>query len=281
MVPTIDPSLQRVIPKVAHSPSLLAVDAGVTSGSGPTNPIEERGIRSWGTGESVPHEDCEVLQVKFDLVDANRNFSHQALQILQPHILIRVISSPHTLDTSSITNLLQIMDSSTTKGILNAKIHAGSVNTPLRRLLRKGRVSAILNRTTYDSTYIIQTRDMNPIITIIVASPRNTGSPRSLPGPVRSGLDDSTIPIEEVERGRVCELRDHEGTLKTGELGLSTGFGGLRKGGVNVIIIMGARVLEDGLEVGRERHGVKGGVEVRREERERRVKGRTTERSHL
>ena len=130
------------------------------------------------------------------------------------------------------------MDSSTPEGMLNAKIHAGSMNTPLRWLLSKSRVSAILNRTTYDSTYIIQTRDMNPVITITVANPRNNGSPRCLPSPARSGADDSTIPIEEVEGGRVCELRDYKGTVKAGEFGLSTGFGGLREGGVNVIIIM-------------------------------------------
>ena len=51
-------------------------------------------------------------------------------------------------------------------------------------------------------------------------------------------------------------------------LTLSTGFGGLREGGVNVIIIVVARVLEEGLEIGRERHRVKGGVSVGREERE-------------
>ena len=50
-----------------------------------------------------------------------------------------------------------------------------------------------------------------------------------------------------------------EGTVEAGELGLSTGFGGLREGGVNVIIIVIPRVLKDGLEVGRKRHGVKGG----------------------
>ena len=52
-----------------------------------------------------------------------------------------------------------------------------------------------------------------------------------------SGTDNSTISIKEVEGGRVCELRDHEGTVEAGEFGLSTGFRGLRKGGVDVIII--------------------------------------------
>ena len=161
------------------------------------------------------------------------------------------------------------MDSSTTNGMLNAKIHAGSVNTPLRWLLSKGRVSVILNRTTYDSTYIIQTRNINPVITLTVVSPRYNGSLRCLPSPAGSGTDDSTIPIEEVERGRVCELRDHEGTVEAGEFGLSTGFGGLRKGGVNVIIIVVARVLEEGLEVGQKRHRAKGskGEEGRKGER--------------
>ena len=259
----------------------LAIDVGVASGSGPTNPIEERGIRSWRAGKGVAGEDCKVLQVKLNLVNPDGNLSHQSIQILQPYILIRVISTPQTLDTSSITYVLQIMDSSTTKGMLNAKIHAGSVYTPLRWLLSKGRVSAILNQTTYDSTYIIQTRNENPVITLTVARPRYNRSPRCLPGPTGSGTDNSTISIEEVEGGRVCKLRDHEGMVEAGEFGLSTGFGGLRKGGVNVIIVLIAQVLEEGLEVGRERHRVRGGVSVRREEKERRVKERTKKGSHL
>ena len=148
------------------------------------------------------------------------------------------------------------MNSSTPEGMLNPKIHAGSVDAPLRRLLSKGRVSAILNRTTYDSTYIFQTRDMNPIITIIVAKPRHHSSPRCLPSPAGSNTKDPTISIEWVEGSRVDKLRDHEGTVKTGESGLSTGFGGLRVGGVYVIIIMIPGVLEERLEVGRERHVV-------------------------
>ena len=146
------------------------------------------------------------------------------------------------------------MNSSTPEGMLNPKVHTGSVDVPLRRLLSKGRVSAILNRTTYDSTYIVQTREMNPIITIVVAIPRYHGSPRCLPGPAGSGLKDATISIEEVEGSRVGELRNHGGTVETSESGLSTGFGGLRVGGVYVIIIMVAGVLEEGLEVGGERH---------------------------
>ena len=69
VVPTIDPSLQRVIPEVAHGPSLLTVDAGVASGSGPTNPIEDRGIRSWWSSKGVPCEKGEILHVKLDLID--------------------------------------------------------------------------------------------------------------------------------------------------------------------------------------------------------------------
>ena len=148
------------------------------------------------------------------------------------------------------------MNSSTPERVLNPKIHTGSVNAPLRRLLSKGRVSAILNRTTYDSTYIIQTRDMNPIITIIVAIPRHHGSPRCLPSPAGSGLKESTIPIEEVEGRRIGELRDHGGTVETGDSGLSTGFGGLRVGGIYVIIIMIPGMLEERLEIGGERHRV-------------------------
>ena len=256
MVPTIDPSLQRVIAEVAHGPTFLTVEAGVASGSGPTNPIEDRGIRSWGAGEGVPCERGESLHVKLNLINTNRDLSHQLLQVPQLHILVRVIPTPHALNTSSITNLLQITDSSTPEGMLNAKIHAGRVNTPLRWLLSKGRVSAILNQTTYDSTYIVQTREMNPIITIMVAKPQHNGSPRCLPSPAGSGTKNSTISIEEVEGGRVGELRDHEGTVKTGESGLSTGFRGLRVGGVHVIIVMIAGMLEERLEVGRERHVV-------------------------
>ena len=63
--------------------------------------------------------------------------SHQSVPILQLHINIRVLSNPQTLNISSITNALQIMNSSSTKGMLNAKIHAGSIYSPLRELLKK------------------------------------------------------------------------------------------------------------------------------------------------
>ena len=115
---------------------------------------------------------------------------------------------------------------------------------------------------------------MNPIITIIVMKPRHHGSSRCLPSPAGSSTKDPTISIEEVEGGGIGELRDHEGTVKTGESGLSAGFRGLGIGGVYVIIVMVAGVLEERLEVGRERH-------VGMEERERRVKERTSEGSHL
>ena len=75
---------------------------------------------------------------------------------------------------------------------------------------------------------------------------------------MRGYLDKNPVAIKEVKGGGVRELRDHEGTVEAGEFGLSTGFRGLREGGVNVIIIMFPRVLKDGLEVGRERHRVKG-----------------------
>ena len=91
---------------------------------------------------------------------------------------------------------------------------------------------------------------MNPVITLTVASPQNSGSPRGLPSPTGGGTDNSAISIEEVEGGRVCELGDHEGTVEAGEFGLSTGFRGVREGGVNVIIVAVARELKDGLEVG-------------------------------
>ena len=67
---------------------------------------------------------------------------------------------------------------------------------------------------------------------------------------MRGCLDKNPIAIKEVAGGGVRELRDHEGTVEAGEFGLSTGFGGLREGGVNVIIVVVARMLEDGLEVG-------------------------------
>ena len=126
-----------VVPKVAHGPSLLVVDIGVARGRGPTNPTEERGIRPWGAGKEVPRLDCKILQVKHNLVNPNRNLSHQALQILQLHINIRVLSCPQTFDISVIMYLLQIMHSSSPKGMLNTKSHTGIMCGPLRELLEK------------------------------------------------------------------------------------------------------------------------------------------------
>ena len=71
---------------------------------------------------------------------------------------------------------------------------------------------------------------------------------------VRGCLDKNPVTIKEVEGGGVQEFRDNEGKVEAGEFGLSTGFGGLREGGIYVIIIMVAGMLEDGLEVGGERH---------------------------
>ena len=132
---TLNSSGEGIVAKVTHSPSFLSFDVRVASGSGPTNPMEERGIRSWGVDKGVPGPDCEILQVKRDLVDTNRHIPHQTFQILQRHICIRVLSNPQTVDISVITYLLQIMDSSNPKGMLNTNIQAGSVNSPLRELL--------------------------------------------------------------------------------------------------------------------------------------------------
>ena len=122
---------------VTHGPSFLTFDIGVASGRGPTNPMEERGIRPWGTDEGVPGPDCKVLQVKHNLINANRQIPHQALYVLQRHVSIRVLSNPQTLDISLVTNPLHIMHSSSPKGMLNAKSHAGSVGGPFREVLIK------------------------------------------------------------------------------------------------------------------------------------------------
>ena len=102
-----------------------------------TNPMEERGIRSWGMDEGVSGPGCKILQVKHDLIDANRQVPHQALQVLQLHISIRVLSNPQTFDISLVTYPLHIMDSNSPEGMLNTKIHTGSVDGPLRELLEK------------------------------------------------------------------------------------------------------------------------------------------------
>ena len=89
--------------EVAHGPSFLTFDIGITSGRGPTTPMEERGIRSWGAGEDVPGPGCKILQVKHDLINTNRHIPHQVFQVLQLHISIRVLSNPQTFDISVIT----------------------------------------------------------------------------------------------------------------------------------------------------------------------------------
>ena len=121
--------------EVTHGPAFLTLDVRVASRSGPTNPMEERGIRSWGVDVGVPGPDCKILQVKRDLVNTNRHIPHQTFQILQRHIRISVLSNPQAFDISVITDPLQIMDSSSPEGMLNANIHTGSVNRPLRELL--------------------------------------------------------------------------------------------------------------------------------------------------
>ena len=60
----------------------------------------------------------EILHVKLDLIDPNGNLSHQSLQILQLHIFIGIISTPQTLNTSSITNVLLIADTLGARGHL-------------------------------------------------------------------------------------------------------------------------------------------------------------------
>ena len=112
-------------------------DIGVASGRGPTNPMEERGIRLWGTDKGVPGPDCKILQVKHDLVDTNRQIPHQAPQVLQRHISIRVLSNPQTFGISFIMDLLHIMHSSSPEGMLNTKSHTGSVGGPFREVLIK------------------------------------------------------------------------------------------------------------------------------------------------
>ena len=71
----------------------------------------------------------------------------------------------------------------------------------------------------------------------------------SLPAPVGDRLDENSIPIEEVKGGGVSKLRNNEGMVEASKLGISTGFGGLVEGGVNIIIVGVARAMKDGLEV--------------------------------
>ena len=71
---------------------------------------------------------------------------------------------------------------------------------------------------------------------------------------MRGCLDKNSIPVEEVEGGGVGKFRNNEGTLESSDLGMSAILGGLRIGGVNVIIMMVAGAVEDGLKVRREGH---------------------------
>ena len=87
-----------------------------------------------------------------------------------------------------------------------------------------------------------------------VTSPRNSSDPRRFPRPVRGCLNKNPVAVKEVEGGGVGEFRNNEGTLKSSNLGLSVILGGLRIGGVNVIIMVVAGAVEDGLKVGGERH---------------------------
>ena len=86
------------------------------------------------------------------------------------------------------------------------------------------------------------------------ATPRNSSDPRSFPRPVGGGLNKNPVAVKEVEGGMVGELRDNEGTLESSDLGASTILGGLWIGGVNIIIMVVAGAVEEGLKVGREGH---------------------------
>ena len=136
-VTTLNSSGEGVVTEVTHGPSFLMFDIGVASERGPTNPMEERGIRSWGAGEGVPGPGCKILRVRHNLINTNGHIPCQLFQVFQLHISIRVLSNPQTLNISVITDPLQIMDSSSPDGMLNTKIHAGSVGGPLRELLEK------------------------------------------------------------------------------------------------------------------------------------------------
>ena len=110
---------------------------------------------------------------------------------------------------------------------------------------------------------------MYPIRILRETSPQNNRSPSRFPTPVRGCLDKNSIPVEEVKEGGVGEFRNNEGTLESSDLGLSAILGGLRIGGVNVIIMMVASAVEDGLKVGREGHWEKEKREKGEEKNER------------
>ena len=112
----------------------------------------------------------------------------------------------------------------------------------------------ILTQTTYDSTYIFQTRNKYLSRILRVVRPQNNRGPSSLPAPVGGSLDKSSITVKEVKGSRVGELRDNEGTLKASGFSMNAVLGGLRVGGINVIIVVVAGAVEQRLEVSRERH---------------------------
>ena len=116
----------------------------------------------------------------------------------------------------------------------------------------------ILNRITYDSTYIFQTRNMSVARMLSVTSPRNSSDLRRFPRPVGGCLDKNSVLVKEVEGSGVGELRNNEGMLESSKFGASTILGGLQIGGVYVIIVMVTGAVEDGLKVGREGHWEKG-----------------------
>ena len=89
---------------------------------------------------------------------------------------------------------------------------------------------------------------MYPIRILSEASPRNNSGPRQFPGPVRGCLDKNAILVKEVEGSVVGEPRDNEGRLESSNLSVSTVLGGLRVGGVNVIMVMVASAVEERLD---------------------------------
>ena len=82
-------------------------------------------------------------------------------------------------------------------------------------------------------------------------------------------LNKNPIAVEEVKGGMVGELRNNEGTLESRDLGASTILGGLWIGGIDIIIMVVASAVEDGLKVGGEGHWEKGKKENSEEKNER------------
>ena len=101
---------------------------------------------------------------------------------------------------------------------------------------------------------------MYPARVLSEARMRNNRCPTTLPCPDGSALNKSPILVKKVEGGGVGKFRNNEGTVEELVLGTSTGFGGLRDGGVNVIIVMIRGQGVERLEVGREGHERKRGM---------------------